>query len=116
LAKVTKTVSADRLLCRRGPLPHKAEKTAGCNIFAGRPCRFITLYAKICYALSHFTWPAVFPAFFRSLSADGYNPVYAHPSLILKFIKIFFTAQIDCAVGILFCSRNQKSPLVLGEI
>jgi len=32
-------------------LPHKAGKTAGCNLFAGLPHRFITQHAKICYAL-----------------------------------------------------------------
>ena len=39
------------LLCRTGPFTHKAEKTAGWNLFAGLPHPAQTLYAKISYAL-----------------------------------------------------------------
>jgi hypothetical protein len=34
---------------------HKLEKQLGCNLFAGLPYRFITMHAKSCYALAHFT-------------------------------------------------------------
>jgi hypothetical protein len=48
---------------------HKADKTSGCNLFAGLPCRQQTLHAKICYALCPLHWPSVLSAFARSLSA-----------------------------------------------
>jgi len=44
-------------------LPHKSEKTTGCNLFAGLPYRLFTLQAKICYAPFHFTGPSVFLIF-----------------------------------------------------
>jgi hypothetical protein len=39
----------------------------GCNYFAGLPYRFITLYAKTCYALASFTALPVFPGFLPKL-------------------------------------------------
>jgi hypothetical protein len=63
LAKVTKTVSAEMLLCRTGPLRTIRKNSEGCNIFAWRTCRFINMHAKICYALSHFTGRLFFRIF-----------------------------------------------------
>jgi len=54
LAKVTKTVSSEMLLCRTG-LSAQNRKNSGLRPFAGLPYRFITLYAKSRYALCHFT-------------------------------------------------------------
>ena len=44
------------LRCR--PLPTKPGKTLGCNYFAGLPCRFNTLYAKIFRELFVFQRPS----------------------------------------------------------
>jgi hypothetical protein len=41
----------------------------GCNLFAGLPCRFETLYAKICYALPPLMATIVLPDFTRSFPA-----------------------------------------------
>jgi len=38
----------------------------GCNLFAGLPCRFETLHAKICYALPLHKATIVLPAFTQS--------------------------------------------------
>jgi len=72
--KVTKRSShqigffAAKGLCRTKPEKLRAVPTL---VGTGPPYRFNTLHAKICYALTHFTKPEVFPAFSRSLSADG---------------------------------------------
>jgi hypothetical protein len=54
------------LLCRTRPFTHEAVKAAGWNLFAGLPCRLMTLYAKISYALSS-TLAYSFPRFFPKL-------------------------------------------------
>jgi len=52
-------------------IAHKAPKTfEGWNLFAGLPCHFITLHAKISYALNPTSRPTVLSAFTRSFSAD----------------------------------------------
>jgi hypothetical protein len=89
------------LLCALG-LCAQPGKTRGCNLFAGLPFRFYTLYAKSCYALFRRFWPAVFPGSFRSLSADGEEQKdFKHfPTLIsltscirIDFLLIFFSAE-----------------------
>jgi hypothetical protein len=67
---------------------HKSEKTTGCDLFAGLPCCFANLHAKIFrgvdlffkgtqegfavrYALCHLTGQLFFMIFSRSSSADG---------------------------------------------
>jgi hypothetical protein len=42
---------------------HKREKQLGCNLFAVLSFRSITLHAKSCYALVHFTDLLFFPLF-----------------------------------------------------
>ncbi|HEY2582599.1 MAG TPA: hypothetical protein VGI43_12375 [Mucilaginibacter sp.] len=54
LAKVTKTVSAEMLLCCQGPSRTSRKNSEGCNLFAVLSRRFNTLHAKSCYALAHF--------------------------------------------------------------
>ena len=76
--KETKNQVSRNASLRTGPFTHKSGKTTGWNLFAGRPCPFYTLYAKISYAPCRRFGPPVFSAFCRSLSADMKNLIGNH--------------------------------------
>jgi len=63
LAKVTKTARSRNASLPHKAFAHKADKTTGCNLFAGLPWCFNTLHAKICYASCHYTGHPFCPLF-----------------------------------------------------
>jgi len=69
--KVTKKASAERLLCRTGPLLCKSDRTTDCNYFALLRSLVSRASAKTCYVPTAAQATIVLSDFARSLSADG---------------------------------------------